>query len=69
MIGMKNCFSFQNFQSHLYIQNWFYPYDKWGISTADTFSFDVVKKGSDLIIDEFPNYKDIIKTKEVIEKI
>ena len=49
--------------------NWFYPYDKWGISTADTFSFDVVKKGSDLIIDEFPNYKDIIKTKEVIEKI
>ena len=49
--------------------NWFYPYDKWGISTADAFSFDVVKKGSDLIIDEFPNYKDIIKTKEVIEKI
>jgi membrane protein required for colicin V production len=49
--------------------NWFYPYEKWGISTTDAFSFNVVKKGSDLLIDEFPNYKDIIKTKEKIEKI
>ena len=51
------------------ILNWFYPYEKWGISTIDAFSFKVVKKGSDLLIDEFPNYKDIIETKEKIEKI
>jgi len=51
------------------ILNWFYPYEKWGISTYDAFSFAVVKKGSDLLIDEFPNYKDIIETKEKIEKI
>ena len=51
------------------ILNWFYPYEKWGISTKSTFSFDVVKKGSDLLIDEFPNYKNIIETKEKIEKI
>ena len=51
------------------ILNWFYPYEKWGISTTDTFSFDLVKKGSDLLIDEFPNYKNIIETKEKIEKI
>jgi len=49
--------------------NWFYPYEKWGISTTNAFSFDVVKKGSDLLIEEFPNYKDIIETKEKIEKI
>ena len=49
--------------------NWFYPYEKWGISTTNAYSFDVVKKGSDLLIEEFPNYKDIIKTKDKIEKI
>ena len=49
--------------------NWFYPYEKWGISTANAFSFNVVKSGSDLFIKEFPNYKDIIDTKEKIEKI
>ena len=51
------------------ILNWFYPYEKWGIATTSAFSFNVVKKGSDLIIDEFPSYKDLIKTKEKIEKI
>jgi membrane protein required for colicin V production len=49
--------------------NWFYIYEKWGISTTDAFSFNIVKKGSDLLIEEFPNYKDIIGTKEKIEEI
>ncbi len=49
--------------------NWFYSYEKWGISTESAFSFNIVKKGSDLLINEFPNYKDIINTKEEIEKI
>ena len=49
--------------------NWFYSYEKWGISTSTALSFNFVKKGSDLLIDEFPNYKDIINTKEEIEKI
>ena len=49
--------------------NWFYAYEKWGISTTKAFSFGVVKKGSDLLIEEFPNYKDIISTKEKIEEI
>jgi len=49
--------------------NWFYPYEKWGILTTKAFSFNIVKKGSDLFIEEFPNYKDIINTKEKIEKI
>ena len=51
------------------ILNWFYTYEKWGISTTGAYSFGVVKKGSDLLINEFPNYKDVIKTKEEIEKI
>ena len=49
--------------------NWFYPYAKWGISTAKSLSFNFVKKGSDLLIEEFPNYRNIIDTKEKIEKI
>jgi len=49
--------------------NWFYSYEKWGISTTNAFSFNIVKKGSDLLIKEFPDYKDIINTKEEIEKI
>jgi len=51
------------------VLNWFYPYDKWGISTTEAYSFSFVKKGSDLLIEEFHNYKDIIDTKETIEKI
>ncbi len=49
--------------------NWFYPYDKWGMSTNNAYSFNFVKKGSDLLIEEFPDYEDIINTKEKIEKI
>ena len=51
------------------ILNWFYTYEKWDIETAGAFSFNLVKKGSDLLINEFPNYKDIIETKDKIEKI
>jgi hypothetical protein len=51
------------------ILNWFYSYEKWNISTENTFSFNIVKKGSDLLIEEFPNFKDIIDAKEKIEKI
>ena len=49
--------------------NWFYPYEKWGMSLSNAFSFNIVKTGSDILIKEFPNYKDIINTKEKIEKI
>ena len=49
--------------------NWFYSYEKWSISTTNAFSFNIVKKGSDIFIEEFPNYKDIINTKDEIEKI
>ena len=49
--------------------NWFYSYEKWGMSTTRAISFNIIEKGSNLLIEEFPDYKDIINTKEEIEKI
>ena len=51
------------------ILNWFYPYQNWGISVNDAFSFKLVNKGSEILINEFPSSKDLIDTKEKIEKI
>jgi len=49
--------------------NWFYPYQNWGISTKDAISFEIVKKGSEIFIKEFPSSEDFIDTKDKIEKI
>ena len=50
--------------------NWFYPHSKWPIETEDTYSFQIIYKGSEFLIDEFPNSKDYYKeTEEKIEKI
>ena len=51
------------------IFNWFYPYQNWGISAEDAISFNLINKGSEILIDEFPSSKDFIDTKEKIEKI
>ena len=51
------------------ILNWFYPYQNWGISAEEAFSFNLVNKGSEILIEEFPSNKDFINTKEKIEKI
>ena len=49
--------------------NWFYPYQNWGISADDALSFNLVNKGSKILIEEFPSNEDFIDTKEKIEKI
>ena len=50
--------------------NWFYPHQKWPIKTQDTYSFEIIYKGSEFLIDEFPNSKDYYEeTEEKIEKI
>jgi membrane protein required for colicin V production len=36
------------------ISNWFYPYQNWGISVEDALSFNLTKKGSEILIKEFP---------------
>ncbi len=51
------------------IFNWFYPYQNWGISAEDAFSFKLIKKGNEILIEEFPSSEDFIETKEKIEKI
>ncbi len=51
------------------ILNWFYPYQNWGISVEDAKSFNIVKKGSEILIEEFPSNEDLIDTKDKIEKI
>ncbi len=51
------------------IFNWFYPYQNWGISAEDAISFNLINKGSKILIEEFPSSKDFIDTKEKIEKI
>ena len=51
------------------IFNWFYPYQNWGISAKDAISFNLIAKGSEMLIEEFPSNEDFIDTKEKIEKI
>ena len=51
------------------ILNWFYPYQNWGISAEDAISFNIIKKGSEILVEEFPSNEDFIDTKEKIEKI
>ena len=50
--------------------NWFYPHQKWPIETEDTYSFKIIYKGSEFLIEEFPNSKEYYQeTEEKIEKI
>ena len=50
--------------------NWFYPHQKWPVETKNTYSFEIIYKGSDFLIEEFPNSKDYYdETEEKIEKI
>jgi len=50
--------------------NWFYPHHKWPLKAEGTYSFEIIYKGSEFLIDEFPNSKDYYEeTEEKIEKI
>ena len=51
------------------ILNWFYPYKNWGISAEDAITFNLIKNGSKILIEEFPSNQDFMDTKEKIEKI
>ena len=50
--------------------NWFYPHQKWPLKAEGTYSFQIIYKGSEFLIDEFPKSKDYYEeTEEKIEKI
>ena len=50
------------------ILNWFYPFNNWGISAEDAISFNLIQKGSNILVKEFPSGEDFENTKEKIEK-
>ena len=50
--------------------NWFYPHQKWPIETQGTYSFEIIYKGSEFLIVEFPNSQEYYdKAEDKIEKI
>ena len=50
--------------------NWFYPHQHWPIKAVSSHSFEIIYKGSEFLIKEFPNRDDYYDdTKEKIEKI
>jgi membrane protein required for colicin V production len=50
--------------------NWFYPHQDWPLKAEDTYSFEIIYKGSKFLIKEFPNSKEYYQeTEEKIEKI
>tara|TARA_B100001123_G_scaffold243189_1_gene271891 strand:- start:292 stop:840 length:549 start_codon:yes stop_codon:yes gene_type:complete len=50
--------------------NWFYPHKNWPIETEGTYSFKMIYKGSEFLVDEFPNSKDYYdQTEEKLENI
>ena len=46
-----------------------YNYSKWPINYNESFIFPYVKKGSNYLIEEFPNEKNYEKTKDKIEEL
>ena len=46
-----------------------YNYSKWPINIVKSFTFSYVKKGSNYLIEEFPNEKNYKDTKEKIEEL
>ena len=50
--------------------NWFYPHKNWPVKSEGTYSFEIVYKGSELLIEGFPKSDEYYDdTKEKIEKI
>jgi len=50
--------------------NWFYPHKNWPIETEGTYSFKMIYKGSEFLVDEFPNSKNYYdQTEEKLENI
>ena len=51
------------------ILNWFYPFKNWSIDINNSLTFELVKKSSEILVNEFPDIKEFEDTKERIEKI
>ena len=50
--------------------NWFYPHQKWPLKAEGTYSFEIIYKGSEFLVGEFPNSKYYYEqTEEKLEQI
>ena len=50
--------------------NWFFPYQNWPVKAEGTYSFEMIYKGSEFLIEEFPKSEDYYDdTKKKIKKI
>ena len=50
--------------------NWFYPHKEWPIKTEGTYSFEIIYKSSEFLIEEFPNSEEHYDdTRDKIENI
>ena len=54
---------------HIYDIKLVLSYNNWGISADKAKSFNIIYKGSELLIEEFPSTKVFIDTKDKFEKI
>ena len=50
------------------ILNWFLSYQNWGISAEDAISFNLINKGSNLLLEEFPLAKISLIQKKKLKK-
>ena len=46
-----------------------YPFNNWKIGVSEALTYEIIKNGSELLIEEFPNYQDLEEGKDIIEKI
>ncbi len=51
------------------VLNWFYPFDNWSIKINKSYTYEFIKNGSEILIEEFPKYQDLQDGKEKIENL
>ena len=51
------------------IINWFYPFNNWSIKIDKALTYNFIKNSSEILVEEFPEYRDLKDSKEKIENI
>ena len=51
------------------IINWFYPFNNWSIKIDEALTYNFIKNSSEILVEEFPEYRDLKDSKEKIENI
>ena len=51
------------------IINWFYPFNNWSIKIDEALTYNFIKNSSEILVEEFPEHRDLKDSKEKIENI